>query len=441
MLDSNTTSFLVDEINLEVPLEGAPVTALEQFQSCRSFTDHLCSSLEAEDFVIQSMTDASPVKWHLAHTTWFFETFVLAAFDEGYTLYDERFPYLFNSYYIQAGERFSRPNRGLLSRPTVKEIRAFRSHVSGRVSELLTRLDDLDADVGRELLTTLSLGINHERQHQELILTDIKHLFSLNPLYPSFSDASIPSSSPVKDLVWNPVEEGVYEVGTSTASFHFDNEGPKHRYFIEPFEIASRVVTNGEFSEFVEDGGYRNPLLWLTEGWAAVENGGWTHPLYWSSDSGTWFEFTLNGRREVDPNAPACHLSYFEADAYARWAGFRLPSEFEWETVAQRIKIEGNFSENLIFHPFDNSPNSSDRVQHLFGNVWEWTRSQYSPYPGYDPPAGALGEYNGKFMCNQFVLRGGSCATSVTHIRDTYRNFFAPSTRFQFAGIRLARDV
>jgi ergothioneine biosynthesis protein EgtB len=417
------------------------VPALEQYRACRSFTEKLCKPLEIEDYVVQSMTDASPTKWHLAHTTWFFETFVLVEFDPGYCRFDERFPYLFNSYYIQAGERYTRADRGRITRPTVAEVHAYRRHVDEHMFRLLEHLEEQREAESREAIRVTTIGVNHEQQHQELLLTDLRHLLSFNPLHPAYSGKKLPVSAPAGPPEWHRIEEGVYEIGTDDALFFYDNEGPRHRYFIEPFELASRPVTNGEFMSFIADGGYRNPLLWLSEGWATAEAEGWDRPLYWSNDSGTWKEFTLHGLTDLDPDAPVSAVSYFEADAYARWAGARLPSEFEWEVAASQADIAGVFADDMIFQPHNGGSLISHPFRHLFGNVWEWTRSQYSPYPGYRPDEGALGEYNGKFMSNQFVLRGGSCATSRSHIRKTYRNFFPASARWQFSGIRLARDV
>jgi ergothioneine biosynthesis protein EgtB len=383
------------------------------------------------------MPDVSPTKWHLAHTTWFFETFVLREHDPEYHLLDAMYPYLFNSYYIQAGDRYYRPDRGMLSRPTVREVLEYRAYVDEHMEKLLTALpEERVHDVGR----VIRIGLNHEQQHQELLLTDVKNVLAKNPLQPVYARGSVGHAALPPSLRWSSYEGGLVEVGYGGDGFSFDNEGPRHRQYVEPFEMASRPVTNREFMEFMDAGGYSNPTIWLSEGWSAVEQGGWSSPLYWQEVDGTWFSFTLSGFREVDPDEPVTHVSYFEADAYARWADGRLPTEFEWELSAGGCSIGGNFVEGGHFHPVP-APHTEERLHQMYGDVWEWTRSQYSPYPGYLPEPGALGEYNGKFMCNQFVLRGGSCATSRSHVRATYRNFFHAAARWQFSGIRLARDA
>ena len=420
----------------------------EQYATVRAFTESLCEPLATEDYVVQSMQDVSPTKWHLAHTTWFWETFVLRAFAEGYALYDDQYPYLFNSYYVQAGERHCRAQRGYLSRPTVAEVYAFRKHVD---EHMLRLLDGLDEAENSKLAEVVRVGLNHEQQHQELLLTDIKHVFSVNPLRPPYRErAHAPAPNP-GPLRWVTFEEGLHEIGYTPerdGPFAYDNETPRHRAFVEAFALADRLVTCGEFMAFMEDGGYERAPLWLSEGFATVQAHGWTEPFYWERRDGEWWHYTLGGMRPVDPHEPLTHVSYFEADAYARWAGFRLPTEFEWEVAAEGVPMEGTFAEDGVFHPLAPEPLSSGdgapaapRLRQLFGGAWEWTRSQYSPYPGYRPLPGALGEYNGKFMANQFVLRGGSCATSRTHIRRTYRNFFPADATWQFTGIRLAQDL
>ncbi|NNE69930.1 MAG: ergothioneine biosynthesis protein EgtB [Rhodothermales bacterium] len=422
-----------------LPQSTAAVSALaEQYRAVRSFTEHLCETLETEDYVIQSMTDCSPIRWHLAHTTWFFETFVLGEFQEGYRPLDPQYAFLFNSYYIQAGERFDRPRRGLLSRPTVAEIYAFRSHVDAAMERFLA---SGDKDVLARAQPVLEIGLNHEQQHQELMLTDVKHLLAQNPLNPVFRTVDLPKSEP-QDHAWIRFDEGIRHVGHVGDGFCYDNETPRHRVFLEPFELGNRPVTNGEFAAFIEAGGYRNPLVWLSEGWNLVESEGWSKPLYWERHDSGWHAFTLTGVKPLDPNAPACHLSFFEADAYARWAGARLPTEFEWEAARAEAanQQEGHFVDEGHFHPVGAAA-PRDALAQMAGDVWEWTSSSYGPYPGYTPPPGALGEYNGKFMSNQYVLRGGSCATTRSHIRDTYRNFFPTHARWQFSGVRLARTV
>ena len=403
-----------------------PATLASEYARVRSFTGSLCEGLAAEDYVVQSMPDVSPTKWHLAHTSWFFEAFLLTPHLPRYKPLNPVYHYLFNSYYVQAGERHCRAQRGYLSRPTVREVMAYRAHVDRAMGDLLSH--ELTEDV-RQLV---SLGLHHEQQHQELMLTDIKHVFSVNPLRPVYRERQVAPSTSSTALQWLRFDEGVRYIGYAGPGFSFDNETPRHRVFIEPFEMASRLVTNGEYLEFMDAGGYRRPELWLSAGWDAVKQHQWSEPFYWEK-RGKWYVFTLHGMEEVEPNEPVCHISYFEADAFARWKGVRLPTEFEWELAAQGTAIEGNFVESGELHPRGTSS--------LYGDVWQWTRSQYEPYPGFQPAAGAVGEYNGKFMCNQFVLRGGSCATSVTHIRPTYRNFFAPDATWQFMGIRLARDV
>ena len=424
----------------------------ERFRRVRSFTEKLAEPLEVEDYVVQTVENVSPTKWHLAHTTWFFEVFVLQQFKKDYRLYHPEFPYLFNSYYVQAGERHCRDRRGYISRPTVREVYDYRAYVD---AEMQAFLEGSDTEAVGAAAEVVEIGIHHEQQHQELILTDIKHVLSVNPLRPVYRVQAARGSNghahamPLP-LAWRHFSEGIYEIGHAGPTFCYDNELPRHRHFAEEFLLANRLVTNGEYLAFMKDGGYERPELWLSEGWATVEENEWTEPFYWEERDGRWWMFTLAGMREVDEHEPVCHLSYFEADAYARWADARLPTEQEWEIAARSVgELRGNFVEEERFHPAparavnDGADASHDNVplQQMYGDVWEWTRSQYSPYPGYKPLPGALGEYNGKFMCNQFVLRGGSCATSETHIRPTYRNFFSPESTWQFTGLRLARDV
>ena len=422
------------------------VPLAEQYRAVRAFTETLCEPLTTEDYVVQSMADVSPTKWHLAHTTWFWETFVLSEHLDDYELYDEAYPFLFNSYYVQAGERHCRAQRGYLSRPTVAEVFAFRKHVDEHMKRLL---DGLDETENATLAEVVRVGLNHEQQHQELLLTDIKHVFSVNPLRPVYRERAHRPAPDPGPLGWVAFPEGLHQIGYDAerdGPFTFDNETPRHRAFAEPFALADRLVTCGEYLAFMEDGGYERAPLWLSEGFATVQANEWSEPFYWERRDGEWWHFTLSGMRPVDPNEPLTHISYFEADAYARWAGFRLPTEFEWEIASESAPIEGNFADDGVLHPTPPSHVGGDgapapRLRQLFGDTWEWTRSQYSPYPGYNPLPGALGEYNGKFMSNQFVLRGGSCATSRSHIRRTYRNFFPADATWQFTGIRLAKDV
>jgi ergothioneine biosynthesis protein EgtB len=419
-----------------------------RFHQIRKFTNALCVGLEPEDCVVQSMPDVSPTKWHLAHTTWFFETFILKKFVPGYRAEIPEYAYLFNSYYNAAGDMHRRDLRGLISRPTLSEAQRYRMSIDSHIDDLLSSADEKLLD---DLEPLLVLGGHHEQQHQELLITDIKHVFAQNPLYPVFrpdKDGALRrpdvAAGPDKFIDF---EERTVDIGHQGTGFAYDNEGPRHRALVPAFALASRPVTNGEYIAFIEDNGYRRPEFWLSLGWMTVNEQRWNAPLYWTKRDGTWWNFTLSGFRRVDESEPVTHISYFEADAYANWAGARLPTEFEWERAASGRPIEGNFVENELFHPaavsFTVSVNIAPRdlrLHQIFGDVWEWTRSSYSPYPGYRAEPGALGEYNGKFMCNQYVLRGGSCATSRTHIRPTYRNFFQPEKRWQFTGIRLARD-
>ncbi|MDB6045104.1 MAG: hypothetical protein JWM63_3655 [Gammaproteobacteria bacterium] len=411
----------------------------ERYRQVRTATAALCAPLSAEDFVVQSMPDASPAKWHLAHTTWFWEEFVLQHAADRYEFHDKAFRYLFNSYYNTVGPMHSRPSRGLLSRPTVSEVMAYRTRVDERMATLLSggRISDALARV-------VTLGLNHEQQHQELLLTDLKHLFSCNPLLPAYIQHAPAAPRAAPTLSYRTFDGGLVEIGHSGADFCFDNELPRHRVYVASFHIATRAVTNSEFLEFVRDGGYETAAHWLSDGWATVQREGWARPIYWTQSLDR--EFSLTGLRELNPHAPVCHVSCYEADAFARWANARLPTEFEWEIAAAAAPQAGNFVENQHWHPLPaaHPAPASDAglppLLQMFGDVWEWTQSAYAPYPGYRPVSGALGEYNGKFMVNQLVLRGGSCATPRSHIRSTYRNFFNPAARWQFSGVRLARD-
>ena len=415
----------------------------DRFHQIRKFTNALCADLKPEDCVVQSMPDVSPTKWHLAHTTWFFETFILKKFVPGYRAEIPEYAYLFNSYYNAAGDMHRRDLRGLISRPTVSQAQRYRASIDSHIDDLLSNADEKLLD---EIDPILVLGIHHEQQHQELLITDIKHVFAQNPLYPVFRESKTGGrSSATPDSQSLPLrfidfEETVTEIGHAGDGFAYDNEGPRHRALVPPFSLAPRPVTNGEYIAFIEDSGYGRPEFWLSLGWMTVNEQRWDAPLYWTKRDGAWWNFTLSGLRPVDQSEPVTHVSYFEADAYANWAGARLPTEFEWERAALSYPIEGNFVETELFHPVPSPVEKSGQLVQMFGDVWEWTRSAYSPYPGFRAAPGALGEYNGKFMCNQYVLRGGSCATSRTHIRRTYRNFFQPEKRWQFTGIRLARD-
>ena len=402
---------------------------LRRFEQIRQTTLSLSEPYSAEDQMLQSMPDASPMKWHMAHTTWFFETFILSAHVAGYRPFDSRFKHLFNSYYKQLGSHPYRGARGLMSRPGLDEVRAYRKWVDEAVARHWERFSE-------QTRALIELGLNHEQQHQELVITDIKHALLSMPLRPEQARKPRAVSS-MAPLNWISVKGGIYEVGHSGQSFAFDNESPQHKVLLEPFQIASRQATNAEYLEFMQDNGYRRPELWLSDGWDSVAAQGWNAPLYWEQHDGAWLEFTFAGMQEIDPAAPVCHISYYEADAFARWGGARLPREEEWEVAATSANqsSSGEFLESGRFHP---QPAKGDGP-HWYGNVWEWTASPYVAYPGFTPAAGLIGEYNGKFMCNQFVLRGGSCATPASHIRATYRNFFPPHARWQFMGLRLAK--
>jgi ergothioneine biosynthesis protein EgtB len=409
---------------------GAAALA-DRYRAVRRCTEELCAGLEVDDFGVQSMPDVSPTKWHLAHTSWFFETFVLAGGLAGYRVFHPRFGYLFNSYYNAVGDRQPRDRRGHLSRPTVREVFAYRAHVDEHMAALL------DGAVGG-LAGVVELGLHHEQQHQELIVTDLKHVFAGNPLRPVYRARPPETSSSAGPTCWSEFPAGVRWVGHAGPGFAFDNETPRHREVVPGFRLADRPVTCGEYLAFVEDGGYGRPEWWLSDGWAVCRREGWSAPLYWERQGGGWQLMTLAGVRPLDEAEPVCHVSYYEADAFARRAGARLPTEAEWETAAEGAPEAGNFLEAGRFHP---APGDGGRPAQLLGDIWEWTASPYVAYPGYRPAAGALGEYNGKFMCNQMVLRGGSCATPRSHIRKTYRNFFPPDARWQFSGIRLAQDL
>ena len=422
------------ETGLEVlparPAGQAPLK--DRYQAVRELSVRLAAPLSAEDQQVQSMPDASPTKWHLAHNTWFFETFLLQPHLEGYRQFDADFGYLFNSYYEQVGERHPRPQRGLLTRPSIEQVRAYRAHVDAAMGRLLKRLPEA-------LEPLVVLGLNHEQQHQELILMDIKHLFAMNPLKPAYASAEPAASSPETPLGWVDFDGGMVEIGHEGDGFAFDNEGPRHRVWLEPFRIATRLSTCGDYLAFIEDGGYARPELWLSDGWATVQQQGWEAPLYWQAGADGGREiFTLGGVRPLDPAEPVSHISHYEADAFARWSGARLPSEAEWEAAAARAPAAGNFLDSGRLHP---APASGEGLQQMLGDLWEWTQSPYIGYPRYRPPEGAVGEYNGKFMSGQMVLRGGCAASPADHIRISYRNFFPPQARWAFSGVRLAQDA
>ena len=437
----------------------------------RARSVELCEGLEIEDYGVQPMADASPPKWHLAHTTWFFETFIMKAFDDGYQPFHPLFETLFNSYYNGVGEPFKRENRGFLSRPTVGEVLSYRQQVDECVLSLADHIGSCGSENQRgEILRRLELGLHHEQQHQELLLTDLKYNFGHNPLYPKYSSSQgkdvseiLSATSSTEDLSFIDFPGGIVELGHHSKpgqikrfyhDFSFDNEGPRHGVMLQPYSLAQRLVTNGEYLQFMQDGGYRHADLWLSEGWSLLQQQGhpsqravgmdYCSPLYWRYIDGIWCEYRLDGLHPLNPNLPVTHVSAHEAYAYASWAGARLPTEFEWETAAQGCVVEGHFVEGGVNHPQGYEPNCPDQegvLRQMYGDAWQWTSSSYGAYPGYQSEAGALGEYNGKFMSSQLVLRGASCATAKDHARPTYRNFFYPPDRWQFTGIRLAKYV
>jgi ergothioneine biosynthesis protein EgtB len=413
----------------------------DRFEGIRHQTESLAANLSPEDQAIQSMPDASPTKWHLAHTSWFFETFILGPLDPSYRVFDPAFAYLFNSYYEAVGPRHPRPERGLLSRPTVDAIGAYRDHVT---TAMLHLIEGAGVAAWHEMAPRLELGLNHEQQHQELILMDIKHVFSVNPLLPSYQAPrpyALPSEAPRPG--WLEFAGGLCEIGHAGPGFAFDNEGPRHKVWLDPFRLRSHPVSCGEYLEFIADGGYRRPEFWLSDGWGTVQQQGWQAPLYWRGEDGEWFVFTLSGERRVEPAEPVCHVSCYEADAFARWAKKRLPTEAEWEVAADGVSLTGNLADSGHFHPCpaQSGKGSAEGLRQMVGDVWEWTASPYVAYPRFRPVAGAIGEYNGKFMSNQMVLRGGAAVTPAGHIRITYRNFFPSASRWAFSGLRLAEDA
>ena len=408
----------------------------EQYQRIRLQTESLCQPLQVDDYNIQTMPDVSPAKWHIAHVSWFFETFLLKPYLKNYQPFHPKYAHLFNSYYETVGTFHPRPQRGLLNRPTVEEIFQYRWHVDHHMQELLT---DVDHNRLTDITLRTRVGLNHEQQHQELLLTDIKHVFASNPLKPAYHKCKIPHLYQAAQCDWIYHEGGIVETGYAGDGFCYDNELPVHKVYLEPFKLATHLLTNGEYLGFMADNGYQRADLWLSDAWKTVQTSQWQSPLYWEHIDGQWWHMTLSGLQPVDEHAPVCHISFYEADAYARWAGKRLPSEAEWEVIARNQAITGNLREQGTLHPIATSLTVG--MQQMFGDVWEWTQSPYSPYPRFKPLPGSLGEYNGKFMCSQFVLRGGSCITPQDHIRPTYRNFFYPADRWQFSGLRLAEDA
>lgn len=414
--------------------------AAARYRQVRSLTEALAEPLTPEDQVVQSMTDASPAKWHRGHVTWFFETFILQPYLKGYSVYDPDFNFLFNSYYEQVGERHPRPRRGMLTRPSVEQVADYRRHVDRAMVRLI---EDCDDAVWTEIAPLVELGLNHEQQHQELLLIDILHLFSQNPLKPAYMTAPVEATSPqmpAPHLRWIDYPGGVFAIGHGGDGFAYDNEGPQHDVLLRPYRLATRLTTNGEWMDFIADGGYRRAELWLSDGWATVQAQGWQAPLYWYRQDSEWWSMTLAGANPVDPAAPVVHVSYYEADAFARWAGKRLPTEAEWEVAGRDVPLSGNTLGTGLLRPAPVEVAPADHPAQMIGDVWEWTASPYVGYPGFRAPEGAVGEYNGKFMCNQMVLRGGSCVTPDGHIRVSYRNFFYPHQRWMFAGLRLAED-
>ena len=414
-------------------VRAVPDSLQQRFIEVRRQTESLCRPLETEDYVVSTMTDVSPTKWHLAHTSWFFETFVLAPFDQRYVTPNPKYAFLFNSYYVQAGERHCRAQRGLVTRPTVAEVFDYRAHVD---DALVALIDRIGSDASHPALPVIELGLHHEQQHQELLLTDIKHVFWMNPLRPAYAPrAAAPSEATPQG--WHSIDAGIHRIGHDGPRFAFDNESPAHRVFVDEFQLADRLVTNGEYLAFIEDRGYHRPELWLSNGWARVRAESWEAPLYWERTADGWTEFSLAGVHPVNAAEPVCHVSHYEADAFARWAAARLPTEAEWEIAAAGEPVDGNFVDARRFHPAP-AP-AGDGLRQLYGDAWQWTASAYLAYPGFSPAPGAIGEYNGKWMSDQWTLRGASCATPRSHARLTYRNFFPSDARWQFMGIRLAR--
>lgn len=416
-------------------------TMVSAYTAARNASEDFAAPLAIEDYMLQAMDDVSPTKWHLAHVSWFFETFLLKPYLAGYKPVEERYEYLFNSYYNTVGPQYDRPSRGLISRPTVAEVYAYRKHVDDHMLALFEQASDA---VAKEIAPMVELGINHEQQHQELMVADLKYNLAFNPLRPAYHDLVIPRGVSTPAVNWVEHAGGVVQTGWDGGGFAFDHESPRHDTLLHPHRIASRLITNGEYLAFMADDAYQRHELWLSQAWGTINSEGWRAPLYWEQIDGEWWHYTLSGMQKVDEHAPVVHVSYFEADAYARWAGKRLPSEDEWEHHAEKLPIEGNFADNRLFHPVPldvGAGGQTGALAQMFGDVWEWTGSAFLSYPGFVPLEGGPGEYNGKFMMSQMVLRGGSVATPQNHMRVTYRNFFYPPNRWQFKGFRLAEDL
>ncbi|WOK05478.1 ergothioneine biosynthesis protein EgtB [Imperialibacter roseus] len=418
-------------------IERPSIQLVDSFQQVRTQSEKLCEPLQTEDFVVQPVVDVSPPKWHLGHTTWFFETFILQPYVKGYQLFNDSYNFVFNSYYESVGKRVVRTDRGNLSRPTVADVFAYRKHVD---AHMLAWLENSES-IPERAATLLALGLNHEQQHQELLLTDIKYILGNNPLQPLYRPSAAEKSTAANDVSFSEVQEGMHTIGYQEEGFHFDNEKGVHKVFLHPFAIRNSLVTCGEYLEFIRAGGYQNFRFWLSDGWAWVNTEKAEAPMYWHKMDGVWHQYTLGGLQPIDPSVPVTHINYYEAEAFARWAGLRLPTEFEWEAASRRLSPSApstsNFVESERYHPVAQKPGNLQ----LFGDAWEWTQSAYLPYPYFKTEEGAVGEYNGKFMVNQMVLRGGSCATPANHIRATYRNFFQANLRWQFTGIRLAKHI
>jgi len=408
----------------------------QRYNQVRKQTEQICAPLEIEDYVVQVSSFATPAKWHLAHTAWFFETLLLIPFAKDYQPFHPLYGELFNSYYDTIGDYHPRPERGLLSRPTVKDVYQYRAYIDEHMEQLLTAREHSSFE---EIAERTLLGLNHEQQHQELLLTDIKYNFAYSPLKPAYTNLPAPAKQSAEELSWVTFQGGLKQIGFDGQEFAYDNETPRHKVYIDDFELASRPVTNAEYMLFIEDAAYQDPDLWLSDAWKTIRQQKWQAPLYWEKQGGSWSTMTLAGMRPLELHAPVTHVSFYEAAAYARWSGKRLPSEAEWEIASQDLPIKGNFVESGLLQPAASMQTTA--LKQMFGDVWEWTQSAYMPFPGYHQKRGPLGEYNGKFMSSQMVLRGGSCATPESHIRPTYRNFFYPQERWQYSGIRLAKDL